>query len=113
MRLAETLAAEFTDIPGSAVVRALAQCVQAYPFGDQYFIEHAARARLTAVRRARQQVDLGAPDVLDVSLHDPELDHEVELTANLIVAANEAEGPLSREEVDRLLGLPRRSFEGC
>jgi hypothetical protein len=45
-------------------------------------------------------------DPFDVELEDTELLDEVDLTANLIVAANQSEGPLSREEIDRLLGLP-------
>jgi hypothetical protein len=44
-----------------------------------------------------------AGDNLDVSLVDDELLAEVELTANLIVAAADSEGPLSPDAVDRLL----------
>ncbi|MGN6252987.1 MAG: hypothetical protein ACTHNS_14355 [Marmoricola sp.] len=44
-------------------------------------------------------------DRLDVELEDAELLSEVELTAALIVAANQAEGHLSPEEVDSILGL--------
>lgn len=44
-------------------------------------------------------------DSLDVSLCDPELHDEVELTLSLIVAANDAEGRVSPEEVDRILGV--------
>lgn len=44
-------------------------------------------------------------DPLDVELEDVELLGEVELTATLIAAANQSEGPLSLEEIDRLLGL--------
>jgi hypothetical protein len=44
-------------------------------------------------------------DPFDVELEDPELLDEVGLTASLMVAANQAEGPLSTEEIDRLLGL--------
>jgi hypothetical protein len=47
-------------------------------------------------------------DALDVSLHDSELLEEVELTALLMVAANDAAGPLARSAVDELLGVPRR-----
>lgn len=44
-------------------------------------------------------------DPLDVKLEDTELLVEVELTTTLIAAANESEGPLPVEEIDRLLGL--------
>jgi hypothetical protein len=44
-------------------------------------------------------------DPLDVSLEDTELLAEVGLLTDLIVAAQEADEPLSVEEVDRLLGL--------
>ena len=44
-------------------------------------------------------------DPFDVELEDPELLDEVGLTASLMVAANQSDGPLSSEEIDRLLGL--------
>ena len=44
-------------------------------------------------------------DPFEVELEDSELLDEVGLTAGLMVAANQSEGPLSREEIDRLLGL--------
>ncbi len=48
-------------------------------------------------------------DVLDVTLHDDELQAEMELTALLMVAVNDADtdepGPLPQAEIDRLLGL--------
>jgi hypothetical protein len=44
-------------------------------------------------------------DPFDVELEDPELLDEVSLTASLMVAANQSEGRLSVEEIDRLLGL--------
>lgn len=44
-------------------------------------------------------------DPLDVELQDDELLAEVELTASLIVAANDADGHLSAEEIDRILGI--------
>lgn len=50
-------------------------------------------------------------DQFDVTLEDSDLLREVELTTNLIIAASEAEEPLSKEEIDRILGvvpLPRR-----
>ncbi|MDN5892997.1 MAG: hypothetical protein L0H93_03135 [Nocardioides sp.] len=48
-------------------------------------------------------------DQFDVTLEDNELLAEVELTTSLIIAASEAEGPLSQGEIDALLGVaPRR-----
>ncbi|GGD07581.1 hypothetical protein [Nocardioides daphniae] len=44
-------------------------------------------------------------DPFDVTLEDGDLMGEVELTTNLIVAASESDGPLSRDEIDRLLGV--------
>jgi len=44
-------------------------------------------------------------DQLNVPLEDSELLAEVEITTNLIIAATESAVPLSREEIDRLLGL--------
>ncbi|MCW2786717.1 MAG: hypothetical protein JWP74_3234 [Marmoricola sp.] len=46
-----------------------------------------------------------SPDPLDVELTDTELLDEVDLTTTLIAAANQSEGPLGSEEIDRLLGL--------
>jgi hypothetical protein len=48
-------------------------------------------------------------DQFDVSLEDADLLGEVELTTNLIIAASEAEGHLSAEEIDRILGIVPRS----
>ena len=44
-------------------------------------------------------------DPLDVELNDNELMSEVELTAALIVAANNSDQQLSAGEIDRILGL--------
>jgi hypothetical protein len=44
-------------------------------------------------------------DQLNVPLEDAELLAEVELTTNLIIAASEADGTLTQDQVDRLLGL--------
>jgi hypothetical protein len=46
-------------------------------------------------------------DSLDVSLEDTALLDEVGLLADLIVAAQDAEGPLDDKDIDRVLGLPR------
>ncbi len=48
------------------------------------------------------------PDHLDVSLDDAELRAELDLTVQLILAANGSDSPLSRAEVDRILGLDPR-----
>jgi hypothetical protein len=47
----------------------------------------------------------GAVDPFDVSLEDGELMDEVELTASLIVAANQSEVPLTDEQIDTILGV--------
>lgn len=46
-------------------------------------------------------------DPFDVQLEDNVLMAEVELTANLIVAANQATGQLSLAEIDFVLGIVR------
>jgi hypothetical protein len=51
-------------------------------------------------------------DPFDVRLQDDELLDEVELTANLIVAANQAEARLSMSEIDEVLGVLPRPREG-
>ncbi|WP_235736512.1 hypothetical protein [Nocardioides alcanivorans] len=40
-----------------------------------------------------------------MTLEDGELLLEVELTANLIVAASESDGPLSQQQIDAILGV--------
>ena len=44
-------------------------------------------------------------DPFDVSLEDGDLLAEVELTTNLIIAASESDEHLTREEIDRILGV--------
>ena len=52
-------------------------------------------------------------DPFDVRLQDDELLDEVELTANLIVAANQSDAQLSVTEIDQILGvLPPKPREG-
>ena len=52
-------------------------------------------------------------DPFDVRLQDDELLDEVELTANLIVAANQSDAPMSVSEIDQILGvLPPKPREG-
>jgi hypothetical protein len=50
-------------------------------------------------------------DPFDVRLEDTELLDEVELTANLIVAANQSHEHMTLSEIDRILGIvpPPRS----
>ena len=47
-------------------------------------------------------------DQFDVTLEDGDLLGEVELTTTLIIAASESDEHLSREEIDRLLGVTPR-----
>ena len=44
-------------------------------------------------------------DPFDVRLQDDELLDEVELTADLIVAANQSDAQMSLSDIDRVLGL--------
>ena len=44
-------------------------------------------------------------DPFDVRLQDDELLDEVELTTNLIVAANQSGDQMSLSEIDRILGV--------
>lgn len=44
-------------------------------------------------------------DQFDVTLEDSDLLGEVELTTNLMIAASESDGPLTADEIDRILGL--------
>ena len=104
----ETLADEFGGIRINTVVSVLSACVDEFPYGGPHFIEQAARARLSLL--AQPQRGWSATpgrDALDVSLHDSDLAAEVELTASLMVAANESASALAREEVDRILGVRR------
>jgi hypothetical protein len=58
-----------------------------------------------------EEVD-GVYDQFDVTLEDSDLLGEVELTTNLIIAASEAEEPLSLEEIDRILGVVPHPRQG-
>ena len=44
-------------------------------------------------------------DPFDVRLQDDELLDEVELTTNLIVAANQSDARMSSSEIDQILGV--------
>lgn len=102
----ETLACEFEALRSSTVVRVLSDCADEFPYGGPHFIEQAARARLSRLDRPVDPAPTRRlPDSLDVSLHDPALAEEVNLTVALMVAANESEGPLPRDTVDHVLGV--------
>ncbi|MGH3495845.1 MAG: hypothetical protein ACRDP1_00030 [Nocardioidaceae bacterium] len=42
---------------------------------------------------------------LDARLRDDDALAEIEMTSNLMIAASEAEGPLSQQQVDKILGI--------
>jgi hypothetical protein len=52
-------------------------------------------------------------DQFDISLEDSDLLTEVELTTNLIIAASEADGPLSLVEIDEILGVTPQPPRPC
>lgn len=61
-----------------------------------------------AARTTRDETGQEGPpvhDQFDVTLEDGDLLGEVELTTTLIIAASESEGPLTKEEIDTLLGV--------
>lgn len=103
--VAEQLAQEFADLPGSTVVREVTASADQFPLDDDHFIAQAARARLTAILALDHTTLAGHRDSLHVSLHDGELHEEVQLTVHLIIAANESDRPLSQAHVDELLGI--------
>ena len=51
-------------------------------------------------------------DQFDVTLEDHDLLGEVELTTNLIIAATSADGHLSVDEIDRILGVLPQPRQG-
>lgn len=107
--VAETLAFEFGHLRSSIVVDVVTNCVDELPHADSHFIEQAARARLALLRRPQLSWrPAPAPSSLDVSLHDDSLAEEVELTAHLMVAANDSDGRLPQAQVDSILGVGAR-----
>ena len=46
-----------------------------------------------------------APDPEDVNLTDNDLQSEIELVGDLVVAASACDGPLPQDELDLLLGV--------
>ncbi len=55
-----------------------------------------------------------APDSSGENLTDDDLQSEIELVGDLVVAATSSTGPLTQEEIDRLLGvLPEADEDGA
>ena len=50
---------------------------------------------------------MAAADTQDENLTDDDLQSEIELVGDLVVAASERDGPLPQDEVDLLLGVRR------
>jgi hypothetical protein len=48
---------------------------------------------------------MAAPDASDDYLTDGDLQFEIELVGELVVAATSSDGPLAQDEIDRLLGV--------
>ncbi|MDP9444094.1 MAG: hypothetical protein M3P83_06995 [Actinomycetota bacterium] len=44
-------------------------------------------------------------DRLDVQMHDSDVLDEIEMTSDLMIAASEAAGPLSQDQIDLILGI--------
>jgi len=49
--------------------------------------------------------------VRDARLQDPQVLDEIELYGELVIAASASEKPLSRDEIDRVLGLDHEGDE--
>ena len=114
--VAEKLAYEFAHLHSTAVVRVLADCVDECPGGGPHFVEQAARARLSRLPTPQVRLPrVSKRSSLDVSLHDEDLADEVDMMVRLIIAANESDHTLAREDIDEILGVtpdhqrPRRS----
>lgn len=50
-------------------------------------------------------------DGLDVPMQDAEILDEIEITSNLMIAASEADGPLTQDSIDRILGVRDRMVQ--
>jgi hypothetical protein len=103
--VAERLASEFQELPSSAVISMLTDCVHEFPHKDPNFIEQAVRARLSLARTVMQRIEHDDQETVDLSLHDADRGKEVELTARLIVAANASRGSLNQAEIDAMLDI--------
>jgi len=53
---------------------------------------------------------MAAADADDENLTDNDLQSEIELVGDLVVAASASDGPLSQDEVDRILGVRPRGL---
>ncbi len=49
----------------------------------------------------------------DPSLNDEQLENEIRLVGDLVLAASQAEGPLSDDQIDELLGIDADGDEGA
>lgn len=45
------------------------------------------------------------PEPLDERLRDQQALDEIEMTSDLMIAASEADGPLTQDQIDAILGL--------
>jgi hypothetical protein len=103
--VAETLAGEFRQLRSSTVVAVVTECSHTLPRADPYFVEQAARARLQLLSRAQARRTRPVADPSGIACQRADLALEGELTARLMVACNDADGPLAQADVDRILGL--------
>ena len=46
----------------------------------------------------------------DPSLHDEQLEGEIRLVGELVLAASQSQGPLTQDEIDAVLGLEPRGM---
>ena len=96
--VSERLGREFADLPPSSVARVMTDCAQEYADGGSAFVEEAARMRLRAERRHRA-ARLGRwPPVPGQARTD-----ELDLAARLILAAADAAGHMTEQQVDAVL----------
>jgi hypothetical protein len=63
------------------------------------------RSYLGWTRQPRPPTYEEIPLVRDARLQDPQVLDEIELYGELVIAASASEEPLSRDEIDRVLGL--------
>lgn len=54
---------------------------------------------------------MAAADANDDNLTDNDLQSEIELVGDLVVGATASDGPLSQDEVDRILGVRPRGLQ--
>lgn len=51
-------------------------------------------------------------DRLDIDVYDDELQTEIQLVADLMIAANQADGRIAQTDVDALLGVCPEVYDG-